>query len=271
MRFRDAYDPFRALRAAFQLIQRAPATILVGSCLLMVCHWSVGFQFSDDPDDAPLVVFLGCAMCVLSLVFFGLNALFTLGFATAVERVSVQGEERIGDLFRAHGRFWPYVLAYLLHALVALVAFGPFALFIFAAALLGGGMGGEEAGIALGILAFLLSLPGYVYILLGISLVPYAAAFERLMPFDALVRSWKLVSGNRLWLFWFYVVQMVFTLLGMLLCCIGVIATGMVSTIATFDAYLRLVRDDQEQWATEGGPGAPLGSLAADDPDDADW
>jgi hypothetical protein len=37
-----------------------------------------------------------------------------------------------------------------------------------------------------------------------------------------------------------------------------VFATATVATIATAEAYLRATRTDQERWAADGGPGAPL-------------
>lgn len=269
MRFRDAYDPFRAIGAAFGLIRRAPATIITGSLLISFCQPEISFSFRDRHED--WVLALICSLCSLSVVLYGLLSLFSLGFATAVERVAVKGEERMGDLFRAHGRFWSMIFGQLLAALPFMFALVPFGLLAFGVGALAYSLGGDEAGVAVGILTFLVVSPGWVYVALGLALAPMAIAFERMAPFAAVARSWGLVRGNRLWLFWYLLVQIVFTALGLCCCVVGVIATSAISTIAGYEAYLRLSRDDQERWAIEGGAGAPLRSLAPDDPDDATW
>ena len=271
MRFRDAYDPFRALGGAFKLVKVAPITILTGAFLLTVCHPSVVSNFYQDEIDDSVAAALGCTVCVIALVLLALYSLFFAGFATAVERVAVTGEEKIGDLFAARGRFWSVVLVHILVVVVSVLCLAPFLLFAGGAAAIGAAMGGDEAAVAFGILAFLVSLPGYIYLVLGIALAPEAVAIERKMPVEALTHSWTLVRGNRLWLFWFLLVQSVFVALGICLCCVGVFATSMLSSVASFEAYLRLIRDDQASWSIEGGAGAPMHSISPDDPDDSDW
>lgn len=269
MRFRDAYDPFRALGGAWTLVRRAPAAMLTGGLLLAIFDSSTSFGFQASHEDWEVA--LACALCVAALVIYGLVSFFSANFATAVERVAVQGQERMSDLFRARGRFWPMALGRLLLGLLILAACVPFAL---ASAVVGfavASMGGEEAGVAVGVLTFLLLSPGLIYVVLGLVLAPLAIAFERLGPFDAVARSWRLVSGNRLWLFWFLLVMFVFEALGFCCCCVGVLATGAFSQIAGYEAYLRLVRDDHELWAVEGGAGAPLRSVVPGEPDDPAW
>jgi hypothetical protein len=269
MRFRDAYDPFRALGGALALIRRAPLTIVTGALLVVICQPSFSIQLRHLHRD--WVVALVCALCSLSVVLYGLLSLFSLGFATALERVAVKGEERMGDLFRARGRFWSMLFGQLLSTLLAGLALVPFLLFAAALGVMAGSLGGDEAGVAVGVLAFLVVSPGWIYLLLGLALAPHAIAFERMAPFEAVARSWGLVRGNRLWLFWYLLVQLVFVALGLCCCVVGVFATSAVSTIAGYEAYLRLTRDDHERWAIEGGAGAPLKSLAPDDPDDSAW
>lgn len=269
MRFRDAYDPFRALGGAWTLIRRAPATILTGGFLIAIFNQGPSFGFELSGEDWEVA--LACAVCMVALAFYLLVSLFSVGFATAVERVAVQGQERIGDLFRARGRYWSMVLGQILLALLIMAAAVPFVLVSAGVGFLVAAMGGEEAGVAVGALTFLLLLPALLYLWLGLAFVPHAIAFERKTPFEAVTRSLGLVRGNRLWLFWFYLVMIVFELLGLCCCGVGIIATTTVGTIASYEAYLRLVRDDHERWVIEGGAGAPLMSLAPDEPDVETW
>ena len=99
-------------------------------------------------------------------------------------------------------------------------------------------------------MGLVLWLPFFIYVALGLSLIPLAVAVERMTPIAAFSRSWELVRGNRMQLFVFYLVTGIFTLLGLLACCIGVLFTGALAQAATVDAYLRLVRasEDQAGW-----------------------
>lgn len=269
MRFRDAYDPFRALGGAWTLIRRAPAAMLTGGLLLGALDTGADFGFQASRERWEVA--LGCAICAAAVVIYGLICLFSVGFATAVERVAVQGKERMSDLFRARGRFWSMALGRLLVIVLLLAACVPFALVALAVGFGVAAMGGEEAGVALGILTFLLLSPCVIYVALGLTLAPYAIAFERLGPFDAVARAWRLASGNRLWLFWFSLVLFVFDMLGLCCCLVGVLATCTFSEVARYEAYLRLLRGDHELWAIEGGAGAPLSSLEPGEVDDPTW
>jgi hypothetical protein len=269
MRFRDAFDPFRALGGAWTLVRRAPAVILTGGLLLAIFDSGASFGVQFTHEDWEIA--LACAHCAAGLVYYGLVSFFSASFATAVERVAVQGQERMSDLFRVRGRFWSMALGRLLLGLLLVAACVPFALVAGVVGFMVAAMGGEEAGIAVGVLTFLLLSPGLIYVVLGLVLAPLAIAFERLGPFDAVTRSWRLVAGNRLWLFWFLLVMFVFEVLGFCCCFVGILATGTFSQIAGYEAYLRLVRDDHELWAVEGGAGAPLHSVAPGEPDDPTW
>lgn len=272
MRFRDAYDPFRAISGAVRLIQAAPLTILTGAILVVVTHPTGGLQARIGNEvNGPQALFLVLFSLLIALVLLLLNSLFYVGFATAVERVAVTGEDQIGDLFRPRGRLWTFLLTSLLTLLALIVGLVPFLMLAGGLAAVGLLLGSEEAAVALGLLGLVIFSPAYIYITLGVLLAPYAAAFERMGPFEALSRSWGLVKGNRLWLFWYLLVQTVFVLLGLLLCCVGIIVTSAVSIIAGFEAYLRLVRDDHASWSIEGGAGAPMGSIEPDGTGDSSW
>jgi hypothetical protein len=270
MQFRNAFDPFRAWGGALALVRRAPLTLITGSLVLVMLDPWGGFGVEGRWNEG-LGLALNCFPCALGVAFLLLRALFLPGFATAVERVAVKGEERIGDLFRARGRFPRMLLGLLVYHGLLLATLLPFAGFALALGFLVGELGSEEAGVVVGVLAFLVLLPVLIYLVLGILLMPFAMAFERLSPFEALARSWSLVRGNRLWLFWFFLAQTLLLFLTLCCCCCLSLPVGGLSCLATFEAYLRLVRDDQALWACEGGAGAPLRTLAPDDPDPVAW
>lgn len=278
MRFREAYDPFRAMRGGWKLVQAAPLAVLVGAlllCLMDLGGPGSGFSYSGDGDMSEPAAFvfvaMMCLVCIIGVAVFVFGSLLRVGYATVVERAAVTGEDRLGDLFRSRGRLLSMMFAQILSTVLGVLALAPFAALVVGAALLGAGMGGDEAAAVLGILTGLLCIPGYVYVLLGLSLIPEAVAFERLWPFDAVARSWRLVSGNRLWLFWFLLVKWMFVFLGFCFFCLGVFVTWTYSYVFTYEAYLRLIRDDHDSWAVDGGPGGRLLSVNPTGGSDADW
>ena len=97
-----------------------------------------------------------------------------------------------------------------------------------------------------------------MYVLLGVYLVPQAVALEGLAPAAALKRSWAIADGNRWWLLLYLVVLRIFAVLGLLLCCVGVLGTGAMRIIAINESYLRFVHSDEEQrewWIVRGDDG----------------
>ena len=267
MEFREAYDPFRAMRDSWKLVQAAPLGILVGGLVLTLldfsfCSYEASIDDADMNEAAGVVLAaLVCVACTAGVAFFVLDSLLRVGYATVVERAAVMGEDRIGDLFRSRGRLLSMVMAQILGTILAILALAPFGIVMAGAILLGLSMGSEETAAVLGVLTFLLCVPGYIYVLLGLSLIPEAVAFERLWPVDAVARSWRLVSGNRLWLFWFVLVKWMFVRLGLCFFFCGVFATGIYAYVFSHEAYLRLIRDDQDTWVIDGGPGGRLLSV----------
>ncbi len=277
MEFREAYDPLRAMRSSWKLVQAAPVGVLVGAVVLALIDFS-GPSFSASLEDGHMnelaqLVFMAlfCVCCVTLVAVLLLSCLLQVGYATVIERAAVLGEDKIGDLFRSRGRLLSMVMAQILWGVLIVLALAPFAVAVAGAALLGAAMGGEEAAAVLALLTALLCVPGYIYVLLGICLIPEAVAFERLWPFDAVARSWRIVRGNRLWLFWFLLVKWMFVLLGFCLCCVGVLATWGYAYVFTYEAYLRLIRDDQDTWVVDGGSGGRLLSVDPTESPDADW
>ena len=255
MDFATAYDPFRALRTAWELLKKAPATVLVGGVLLAFTDGgcSGGNQFASDGGedfsgtDVAVIMAVVMAVLVIGVAFWLFACLLKVGFPTAIENVQKSGAEDVGAIFKSEGRWLNMVAATFLQAIASFAAVIPMGLIVLLAVLVGSGTDNEAMGIGIGVVGALLWLPFFIYIALGLSLISLAVAVERLNPIEAFGRSWELVRGNRLQLFLFYLVTAVFTLLGLLACCVGVLFTSALAYTASADAYLRLVRANEDQ------------------------
>jgi hypothetical protein len=260
MEFRRAFDPIRSLEAAWNVLKRAPAPLLVGATVLFVV--SVGFQVSIRlpllglEDGGPLVVSLFGVALVGSLAMLVIQALFQISLACTSESIVVRGEAEVAEAFRPKGRLLSMVLLYLLQIVILFLATLPVAGVALGAGLLIGGISGEEAaGVLTGFGVFVLLSPIPIYVGLGLALSPYAVALDDAAPMEAVRSSWGRVRGNRWRMLLFHVVMAVVGFLGMLACCIGTIPATALITAAWSESYLRLVRPDSEQaawWATTG-------------------
>ncbi len=265
MQFSQAFHPFRALGAAWRAIQAAPLAMIVGGVLLTLTSGGgsgggglsedgSGWGGSLDTGHALLIVALVVLALGIALAFWLFGCLVRVGFAGAMESVLATGEARLGQVFEPRGLWLKMVLVTLLRALLSFLVTLPL-LAVMLVPLFLRGAGNSDAfsiGLLVGIGAIvLIAAPVWIYVLLGLSLMPEATAIEGLGPRDALRRSWSLVAGNRLQLLLYVVVLAVFTLLGLLACCVGVLFTGAISHIANYESYLRLVRSEEEQlgWA----------------------
>lgn len=272
MHFNEAYDPFRALKSSWKVLRTAPASVLVGGLLLWVCDEGHALVSFDDRVDRAVGVDstdldalrdtagelarefftgfasgLGAFLCVLSLAAFLFGSLIRLGFAAAVERALVQGTDELGDLFQARGRWSSMVLVRLLYGLAILGVMLPGAAFAGLAAV--GAMVATETpefAAVSAVLALVAYLPIACYVVLGVSLAPYAVAVEGLAPVEAMSRSWGLVRGHRWTLFLYYVViSITGTLLTFCTCCLFFFGSSVVSETCNVEAYLRLVKSGE--------------------------
>ena len=262
MNFATAYDPFRALKAAWELLKKAPATILVGGVLLSITDGgcSGGNQFVSDGGrhysdiEVAAMVMIVIAVLVLAVGAWLFSCLLKVGFPTAVEKVHNSDQEQVGAIFKSEGRWLNMVVATFLQMLALFAAVVPMLLVVGFAALVAAAADSPAVGFAIGGAGFLVWLPFFIYIALGLGFIPLAVALERLNPIEAFGRSWGLVRGNRLQLLLFHIVTTIFTLLGLLACCVGVLFTSALTYTANADAYLRLVRSREEQvdWVARG-------------------
>ncbi len=259
----EAFSPLRAIQHGVASIQRAPAGLLVGGFLLFVLDsfssGTGGGNLGDlAKDDQPPEVSLAILMVaiglmavgfVLALVAFIVRCWFVPGWIRLHRQVLETGADSFKVLFSGGDAFLRMLGWRLLYSLIALGTF-------VAAALPGGivlGIGiaqemNQTLLIAGGVLMVLLVLPVQIYVALGLALGNHALVLEGLGPVAALDRSWELARGNRITLAIFFFVTGLFSLLGLLLCCIGMFVTRAISEVGTTEAFLLATVPGAEDW-----------------------
>lgn len=79
------------------------------------------------------------------------------------------------------------------------------------------------------LLIALFFIAALLYVNLGLAFGPHLITLEERSPVDALKRSWMLARGNRFWLFLFLlcgaVIKFLAALVGLLMCCVGLLVT----------------------------------------------
>lgn len=255
MHFREAYDPFRALRSAWDLLWKAPLVLLVGGLLL---YWTwpsdsggaavqVEQGRSDDGVD-PVHVALGAAagafVCCFAVAVFLFHALLRIGFARAVERVASGARADFGELFSPRGLFGSMVGTLLLVLVIFLASLAPILLVAATAFLAEAAMDVRIVTFAVAAIGLPVAVFASAYVMLGVALAPDAVAFESMRPTEAIARSWILTRGNRWCLFLFLLILWIARWAGLLLCCVGALVTIPWTMVAGRESYLRMVRDD---------------------------
>lgn len=252
MSFAEAYDPFRALGEAWQMLRKAPLALLIGGLLLLCTDdgGSVGYgNFFDESKhfeawQVALIVLVVGAVCAFGLALFLFNCWMRLGFASTLEKQFEGRAIDVGDLFQGRGSFMAMVLARLLKLLVFFVAALPAVAIVALAGLADSKL--DLSDVALGIaaaLALLAYVPVLIYVAIGISLVSEAVAIERMQPMEALSRSWSLARGQRLRLLLYGIVMTIVCVSGLCLCCVGILGTYTWTETAKLESYLQLVRE----------------------------
>jgi hypothetical protein len=271
MPFRDAFDPIRALKSAFQVISQSPAAIILGGFLLWICdvartaipHPKFAIdrpaeeldnirEFAHTAWQALAAVLTGLTLVWLAFAFaFAIAAwLFRcvvfIGFAGTVEKTLERGNADTAGLFDARGRWASMALTRIVCALLFGLSTLPGIAVagIVAAAIAAGTDKPLLAGLVAGTIV-LCYIPIVVYIGLGLSLAGHAVAIEDMRTNEAIVRSWHLVRGHRWSLLLFWIVM---ALLDVLCCCL-LFGPTMVTETAAIDGYLRLVKGaDPSLW-----------------------
>ena len=270
MDFSEAYNPLRALSGAARMVGRVPLALLAGGALLTLLDGgsSGGAQISGGGLDGLIVAVLLCGACVLVLVVFALSSLLRVGFNRSVRGVARLGVAEFSDLWRGGDRWLAMLLTTLLQAAILIAVAIPGGVVTGVLAWIGHELGGEGLAAGVAILAALCYLPFVLYVGLGLSLAQHAVALEDWDPISALERSWRLVDGHRTRLFVYWVALTLSALLGLLLCCVGLLLTGALAEVAAVESYLRLTTpvDEQEGWWLEDGVGGPNNGTTAAEP-----
>ncbi|HEV8111673.1 MAG TPA: hypothetical protein VGR31_02775 [Planctomycetota bacterium] len=271
MEFNKAFDPIRALQASWKALAQAPLPLLVGGVLLCLTdggggggggrfssfeHHNGGMRWEDvRPFVLPVIVFCGC----VGIALFLFSSWIRVGFANAVESALRTGHATVGQVFDAKGRFGNQVLSRLLTFVINIVCALPFFALVVVIGIVTKGFERHEELMLVLIPGGLIWLPFFLYVVLGISLADQAVSLEGAQPVDSLKRSWSLVSGHRWMLLLYYIVGVVFTLVGFCACCIGVFFTGSLVQIAKSESYLALVKGTERPgwWIEKGFAAAP--------------
>jgi hypothetical protein len=244
MEFKEAFRPIRALKSTFEAMNLQPAHLWGGALLLMFIEQIAGMGFNfiapvvESFGEEVLIYFIA-GSCIAMLGLYLLATWLYAGLLATLRSVIQTGEVGEGGLFDHRGKFVPLILTRIFVGLCSIVLSIPgialaVGAFFYAQRL----SGGQQILIVIvgGIAGYLLIL----YAVVGLMLAEPAVIFERLSPTEAIGRSWRLVRGHRWRMILFLLVNMIFTLLGILMCCVGMFATGSIARLATSEAYLKL-------------------------------
>ena len=268
--FERAYDPGKALGLGFEALKKAPAPILLGG-LLVQCgqgtgstlgdltgqsdspawtgDWAGALERIDSYGDGSLVLaILLATLCVgagLLLVFF-YQAWIQSGFIRLHREVLSSGRGRLSTLLASIDAFWPMLRWKILKSFVMLgtgtVSAAPGGLLVLL-----GYAGDSTATTLLGLLLLLaLALPVTLYVALGLYFGPWLVVLDGLRARVALERSWEMARGRRVHLLVFILVMSLFSLLGMLLFCVGVVLTRGLAETGSSAAFLLFTRGQAE-------------------------
>ena len=257
MNFSQAFNPFRSLKSVFETMNLQPAHLWGGGILLFFLEG--GVQGSLQGSELiglgeQMVALLVCVGCVLALGLFFASIWLAAGLFLNFRSVAQTGEVSSGGIFDHQGKFLPLFLTRILVGLATILALLPLGILIGLVIFIG--VSAEAMAVELGApsglfvaIAFLMSLVGVfvgIYVGMGLVLSEAALLYEDREPVDAVKRSWTMAKGNRLRLFAFVLVNILFTLAGLFLCCVGVIATGTIARFAIFEAFLQLSETQAE-------------------------
>jgi len=248
MDFRQAYDPVRALGVAWRSMGRAPSTVYGGALLLVLTFLlaTSGSSVRWWPGVSDLFwPFAGSGLCLGPLLFLA-NCLLQIGFAGALQRVMVTGEERFRDLFQDRGLWLHLVLARLASALFLSAALLPFFVLLEGPVFLARLLHVETLGWIAGVAFSIAYAPIFVYVVLGFLLVGPAVAIEGKRPVDAIQRSWEIAEGQRIQLLVYFGVLGLVGVSGVLLCGVGLLLTLPWCETARFESYLRFALPEVE-------------------------
>jgi hypothetical protein len=202
----------------------------------------------DDPAFLGIAAVALSCVCGLQLMFWLAASFLKPGYFQLHRELLIEGISSPGKLFGGGSQFKAMAMWTLLKGViglgVAVVALAP-----------GGGLmavGVSQNNDALmgvgGLLMLIIAGPALIYVGLGLMLGEHAVALEDMGPMDALERSWELARGNRMSLFFFSFLTGLFNIVGVMLCCVGVIGTKAMIDFGTTEAYMLATNSDWDDW-----------------------
>jgi hypothetical protein len=267
----EAFRPFRALQSAWEILMKAPLPLWVGGLVLVVVEnlGSGGGNFSSGNEEhfeemVWLLLPLAGLGCGLMLVALAVSSWLKIGYYKGIEGVMREGQVQFDRLYKKQATWMNVFLVHIFQLVLWIAAVLPFFLCVILSLAIGHGVGLEDGQVAA--LAFLVCLfyfPVFVYITLGFSLMPFAAALDSMGPMAALSHSWSLARGIRLPMFLMGLLSLGMILLGLCVFCVGSLAGMILSHVMWCEAYIQATRDDMGQWWINDRNVAPQGG--ADD------
>ncbi|MEQ1893006.1 MAG: hypothetical protein ABL998_10720 [Planctomycetota bacterium] len=242
-------DPWRSLLAVARAVRASPGAILgwwafgsVVGGLLVLCSW-----FAPRGDSSESSSMLEGLLYLAALAVVGL--IWRAGLARVLQETLRSGHARFAQGWSGMRRV-PAMLA--TYVLVCLALFGASVPFAFVLYLL------DAVNVGLPILLGDLLISGvlWLYLALGLSLAPCAAALEPIGPYTAVARAWRVARGRRSVLLGFWAVTVAFSLAGFLLLGIGLLASSSLLHLMPCEAWLELTRPVHAPVPGELGPRA---------------
>ncbi|MCH2105882.1 MAG: hypothetical protein MK291_04495 [Planctomycetes bacterium] len=276
MEFKEAFNPIRSLKSTFKTMGLAPGALWGGGIFLMILellsglglagfnwalqtdtlsginpyHWEqtipgpLGTELKEWFLESSAIAYVGGALIALS--FLMASARVFPGVLHKLRDVHQSGSSEGDSVFADRGLFGLVLKLKLLLLLLGLLLSLPifFSEYVEARINSDGNPDLSLDGLLISSGITLAWLVPYCYVIFGISFVLQSTIYEGLQPGDALKRSWALMRGNRWRYFVFFLFQMLITLCGYLMCCVGVFATGALGLMMQSEAFLQLTSQE---------------------------
>ncbi|MBK7877262.1 MAG: glycerophosphoryl diester phosphodiesterase membrane domain-containing protein [Planctomycetes bacterium] len=267
MNTKDALDPIRSLKAVLRAGKPNAGPLLGwwfgGLAAMFAVYLAVYLPAvfvlvgtsADRGRPTPIaIVLFAVALLVLVVAMIVLQCWWRLGFANLFGAALRTGRCELGTALQPRGRLLTTIGAQFLVAGIVFLTYLPVLALWVAIALVA--RDGEPP-----VLLLVIAVPVYfawflflVWLVLGFVFVAHAVAFDGCGAMEAVRRSWALARGRRFALFVYLLVTGLCAMAGLLLCCVGYIATAPLVELMPIEAYLALTRGDEyEHWWVRSG------------------
>ena len=253
MRFEQAYDPVRCLQASWELLKRAPATIVLGALVPVVVQYALGFAMwilllpmffsiqdtrpGEFPAFFPVFVVISC---MLGLGLFVLQTWIDVGYARAVRDVKATQTEQLATVFRGGDRLLRLLWARFLTLLALLPVHAVGLVLLLAAGVFGQTSAPSSMKLAVLFAVMFVLWCAAAYVMLGFQFVTQFIALEDCTATEAIGRSWRLASGRRWRLILYWLLLFLVMIVGFMACGVGVfLALPLIETMRV-EAFLAL-------------------------------